>query len=134
MLSTAAMLFFQDEYDAGAEGSAAAAAGLGFLGLVYFAVIVLLIVAGWKVFTKAGKPGWASIIPIYNFWVFFEIAGRPGWWCLIPLFNLVMLFVIPFDLARKFGKSGAFGAGLLFLGVIFYPILAFGDAQYNPNA
>ena len=95
--------------------------------------IAILIFAGlWKVFTKAGQPGWAIFIPIYNLYVMLKIAGRPGWWLIlafIPFVNLITL-VIPFDIAKKFGQGTAFGFGLLFLGFIFYPILGFGDAQY----
>jgi hypothetical protein len=63
--------------------------------------------------------------------VLLKIAGRPLWWIII--FPIAAL-IIPFDLARKFGKGAGFGLGLLFLSFLFYPILAFGDATYNPNA
>ena len=104
--------------------------------LIQLVIMIIVVVAMWKVFTKAGEPGWAVIIPIYNFYIMLKIAGRPGWWLIliiIPFVNLVLL-VIPFDIARKFGKGALFGLGLLFLGFIFYPILAFGDAEYNAEA
>ena len=66
-----------------------------------------------------------------------KVAGRPGWWLIllfIPLVNIVVGIIIPFDIAKNFGKGAGFGFGLLFLGIIFYPILAFGDAQYQPVA
>ena len=95
---------------------------------------VLMVAAMWKVFTKAGKPGWAAIIPIYNVIVLLDIAGKPAWWIvlyLIPIVNFVMLILTYVALAEKFGKGGGFAMGLVFLGFIFFPILGFGGAQYQ---
>lgn len=108
--------------------------GLGF-GYYLFLLLVSVfsIVCLWKVFVKAGKPGWAAIIPIYNIITELEIIGRPWWWLLllfIPLVNIVIGIIVIFDLAKVFGKSTSFGFGLLFLSVIFMAILAFGDAKY----
>ena len=101
-------------------------------------VIVIVIIAGmWKTLVKAGQPGWAILIPFYNIYVLLKVAGRPGWWlilCLIPLVNLVVVVIMCIDIARKFGKGTGFAVGLFFLGFIFYPILGFGDATYDPNA
>jgi len=102
--------------------------------LIFLALAVLLIAAFWKVFTKAGQPGWAAIIPIYNIIVWLRIAGRSGWWIillLIPIVGAVIAIVVSIDLARKFGKGAGFGLGLAFLGFIFYPILAWGSAEYS---
>ena len=85
-------------------------------------------------FVKAGKPGWAAIIPIYNAIVLLQIAGKPLWWIillLIPIVNIVIGIIVCLAVARNFGESGAFGVGLAFLGVIFFPILGFGSAQYQ---
>ncbi len=108
--------------------------GLGF-GYYFFIFLVgvFSIVCLWKVFVKAGKPGWASIVPIYNVLTELEIIGRPWWWLLlmlVPLVNIVIGIIILFDLAKVFGKGTGFGFGLLFLSVIFMAILAFGDAKY----
>lgn len=87
-----------------------------------------------EVFTKAGQPGWAAIIPIYNFWILLKIAGKPGWWIVllfVPLVNFVVIFMISIAIARNFGKGVGFGIGLVFLSFIFYPILAFTDATYT---
>jgi len=95
---------------------------------------VLMVAAMWKVFTKAGKPGWASIIPIYNIIVLLSIAGKPTWWfilLLIPIVNLIIAILMYVALAEKFGKGGGFAMGLVFLGFIFFPILGFGGAQYQ---
>jgi hypothetical protein len=105
--------------------------------VVYFAIIVLMIAAMWKIFTKAGEPGWAAIIPIYNFIILLKIAGKPLWWIvllLIPFVNLVVLIMVIWSVAKKFGKGGGFALGMLLLPPIFYPLLAWGDAQYNPQA
>ena len=102
--------------------------------LIFLALAVLLIAAFWKVFTKAGQPGWAAIIPIYNVIVWLRIAGRSGWWIillLIPIVGFVIAIVVSIDFARKFGKGAGFAMGLVFLGFIFYPILAWGSAQYS---
>lgn len=104
--------------------------------IVWLAVVVFVIAAWWKVFTKAGKPGWAAIVPIYNIIVVLEIAGKPLWWILlmlIPLVNIVVAIVVYVAFARNFGKDVGFALGLVFLGFIFMPILAWGDAVYKPQ-
>jgi hypothetical protein len=101
--------------------------------IVYVAILVLMIASQWKIFTKAGKPGWACIVPIYNIVVLLEIVKKPTWWVilfLIPIVNFVILILIMIELAKAFGKDGGFAAGLILLGVVFLPILAFGDAKY----
>ncbi|MFT5123402.1 MAG: hypothetical protein ACI9TH_001359 [Kiritimatiellia bacterium] len=108
-------------------------AAAGALGMVlYVAVIVFGIVCMWKIYTKAGKPGWASIAPIYNI-ILLEIVGRPLWWIVlmfIPFVNVVIFILVLIDLAKSFGKGAGFGIGLLFLGIIFFPMRAFGSAKY----
>jgi hypothetical protein len=103
--------------------------------LVWLAIVVLAIIGLWKVFAKAGKPGWGCLIPIYNIILLLDIAGRPIWWIIlffIPLVNIIVCIIVPIDVARNFGKGTGFGLGLAFLGFIFYPILGFSDAQYSP--
>ena len=100
-------------------------------------VALLIIVAMWKVFTKAGQPGWASIIPIYNLYIWCKIVGRPWWWILlmlIPFVNFIIAIILCIDLAKSFGKGVGFGLGLALLGFIFWPILGFGSAQYQGPA
>lgn len=102
-------------------------------GLVGFLLGVIALVSMWKVYTKAGKPGWAVLIPIYNLIVLLEIVGRPVWWLillLIPLVNVVVVVMLAFDLAKSFGKGSGFGLGLVFLNFIFMMILGFGSATY----
>ena len=105
--------------------------------LLMLAMVVFVLASVWRVFTKAGKPGWASLIPIYNMVVMLEIVGRPIWWILlmfIPFVNMIVGFVLMMDMAKSFGKGAGFGLGLFFLGFIFYPLLGFGDAQYEGAA
>ncbi|MHB2015881.1 MAG: DUF5684 domain-containing protein [Candidatus Xenobia bacterium] len=103
--------------------------------LVALAIAIVAIVGMWKVFEKAGKPGWAAIIPIYNLWVMVEIAGMPVWWvilCFIPIANIVAAIMINIAIARAFGKDAAFGVlALTCCSFIGYPMLGFGDAQYQ---
>ena len=117
-----------------AMASAGIFAAMGFaFFLVWFAIMALIIVSMWKVFSKAGKPGWAAIIPIYNMIVLLEIVGKPVWWFLllfIPFVNIVIAIIVSIELAKVFGKGTGYGLGLAFLGIIFYPMLAFGSAQY----
>jgi hypothetical protein len=107
------------------------------LTVVWLAVTVLMIAALWKVFVKAGEPGWAAIIPIYNFIVLLKITGKPLWWIIllfIPLVNFIIVIILCFALASNFGKGAGFAIGLWLLPFIFLPILAWGDAQYHPAA
>lgn len=108
---------------------------IGAVGLIlYFAIIILVIAGMWKTFTKAGKPGWASIIPIYNIIVVLQIAGKPLWWILlmfIPLVNFIIMILVWIDFAKAFGKGAGYGVGLTFLPIVFLPMLGFGDAQYQ---
>lgn len=104
-----------------------------FMTIVYLAIAVLGVIAMWKIFEKAGEPGWAAIIPFYNLYVLFKITWGNGWkflFLLIPIANFVFLIITMVKLAKAFGKSGGFAVGLIFLSIIFYCILAFGDAQY----
>jgi hypothetical protein len=115
---------------AGAQGGAMSGLSL-FIQLI---VLLIVIVAWWKLFTKAGKPGWASIIPIYNMIVFLQIAKKPVWWIIlyfIPVVNIVIGIIATAAFAKTFGKGTGFVVGLILLPFIFYPILAFGSAQYQ---
>ncbi len=105
----------------------------GFFWFITLALGILIYVSMWKVFVKAGKPGWASLIPIYNVIVLFEITNKPTWWIIlmfIPFVNIVIAFILTHDLAISFGKDIGFAIGLILLPYVFYPILAFSDAKY----
>lgn len=135
MLSLAALVNLPFMQDFGDEGGGLMAAGCGLLmSLISLALVIIVIAGLWKVFDKAGKPGWAAIVPIYNFIVILEIVGKPIWWVIlmfIPVVNFVVAILVSIELAAKFGKSVAFGIGIAFLGFIFIPILGFGDAKYS---
>jgi uncharacterized membrane protein YoaK (UPF0700 family) len=101
--------------------------------IVYLAICVVMIVAVWKIFTKAGKPGWASIVPIYNIIVWLQVVNRPIWWILllfIPIVGFIVAIILTNDLAKAFGKGVGWTIGLLFLPMVFLPILGFGDDEY----
>ncbi len=116
-------------------GSNAGGVIAGLFGMVLWLAVMIAVIAGmWKTFAKAGKPGWACLVPIYNIVVLLEIAGKPIWWIVllfIPFVNFIVLILVAIEVAKNFGKGAGFGLGLAFLGPIFYPILGFGDAQYQ---
>jgi hypothetical protein len=128
-----ASLLAQVEYSYSSQGKAPSPVST-IVGLL---IALLVIVAMWKVFTKAGQPGWASIIPIYNLYIWCKIVGRPWWWILlmlIPFVNFIVAIILCIDMAKSFGKGAGFGIGIAFLGIIFLPILGFGSAQYQGPA
>lgn len=113
--------------------------GMSFI-LVMLVVLVITIVSMWKVFVKAGQPGWAAIVPIYNVLILLQIVGRPWWWLLLMLasiipfvgwiVSLVVSIIVANDLSKSFGKGVGMTVLLVLLPVIGYPILGFGDAKY----
>ena len=115
------------------------AAGMtgGLVGSMFgLFVAVLLIIALWRIFEKAGQPGWAAIIPIYNAYVLLQVVGRPGWWLLlylVPFVNIVIWIIVQLDLARAFGKGMGFALGLILLPGLFQLILGFGGASYQAS-
>ena len=117
----------------GANVGAAIAGIAALFVLVVVGVIVFYIVALWRVFAKAGVPGWGAIIPIYNIYLWCKIAGRPGWWVLlffVPVVNVIVHLIVSLDVAKSFARSGAFGVGLWLLAFIFVPILGYGSSRY----
>jgi hypothetical protein len=102
--------------------------------LIELAILFAVFAGIWKTFIKAGQPGWASIIPLYNLYILLKIVNKPGWWLLlffVPLVNIVIAIIVALEVAKAFGKSSGFGIGLALLGPIFYMILGFGDARYQ---
>jgi hypothetical protein len=120
------------------EYSASGGGGSAIVVLIIELVVAVLMIAGmWKVFAKAGEPGWAAIIPIYNVIVMLKIAGKPGWWFilfLIPVVSLVISILVAIEIAKKFGQGTGYGIGMAFLPFIFYPMLGFGSATYQGAA
>lgn len=127
-------------YESSASSTALGAAlgtMLGFIIVFSLIVCVLSIIAMWRIFTKAGKPGWASIIPVYNMVVLFQIVGMNPWLLLlyiVPFVNyiasIVLMIMLCIKLAKAFGKSSGFAVGLIFLNTIFMLILGLGNAEY----
>lgn len=109
--------------------SSIAAAGIGILVLLaIFVIFALAIVAMWRLYEKAGKPGWASIVPFYNIFVMLEIVGRPTWWfaviLLVPIVQTVFSVIVAIDFAKSYGKGLWYGLGSLFFPFIIYPVMA----------
>ncbi len=110
---------------------------MGVILVFYVALVIFLIAAMWKVYAKAGEPGWACIIPIYSTIVLLKIVGKPWWWLflmLIPIVNIIFCIWVLNLLSKSFGHSEAFTIGLLLLSIVFIPILGFGDSKYQGPA
>lgn len=106
---------------------------MAFLFILVIGIVFLVIASMWKIFEKAGQPGWAAIIPIYNCIILLKIVGKPTWWVilfLIPFVNYVFIIWTYNMLSKSFGKDEGFTVGLLLLGIVFFPILAFSDIRY----
>lgn len=107
----------------------------GIVATIVWLVIVIAVIAGtWKAFEKAGRPGWAAIIPIYNVYVMIKIGGNEWWWLIllfIPLINFLAILKISIDVAKAFGQGLGFGLGLGLLSFIFWPLLGFGDYEFQ---
>jgi len=130
-MTQAPALLLQDDFAAAAGGLAALAMGLGMM-LFMMAIAVVFLIGIWKVFAKAGQPGWAALVPIYNMVVMLEIVGRPVWWIVlffIPLVNIAIMLVVYIDLAKSFGQSILFVA-LMLLGGIGFLLLGYGNYRY----
>jgi uncharacterized membrane protein YoaK (UPF0700 family) len=107
--------------------------GGGLAVFICLALGVLMVASMWKLFAKAGQPGWGALVPVYNIILLLKIAGKPAWWLvlfMIPFINFVIIVMVTLSLAKSFGKSSGYGIGLLLLGVVFFPMLAFGSDRY----
>lgn len=102
--------------------------------LLWLALIAFVILSQWRVFAKAGQPGWAVFVPVYNILVILKVANKPWWWIfllLIPIANIVFMIIVLNRISKSFGKSEGFTVGLVLLGIVFWGILAFDDSQYT---
>jgi hypothetical protein len=121
-----------ETYTTSTTSTADAGIGIGVV-LAYLAVVAFLLVAMWKIYSKAGQAGWKALVPIYNTLVMLQMVGRPMWWIVllfIPFVNIIFAIIITNDLSKSFGKDVAWTVGLILLPFVFYPILAFGKSQY----
>ncbi len=128
-MSTSFALFAQRQPDP-AESAAAMV-----VMAIYVVLIIVMIVANWKLNEKAGEPGWACLVPIYNVIVLGRMAGLTTLWIVllfVPCVNIIALFMLNIKLAERFGKDAGFGIAMAFLPFICMPILAFGSARYEP--
>jgi hypothetical protein len=106
-------------------------------GVFLLCIIFGLLIQGillWGVFTKAGHPGWASMVPIYSAVILCQIGGKPWWWIIlfiVPLVGFIMWIILCIAIAERFGKGTGFAIGLALLSVIFFPILGYGSATYS---
>lgn len=108
----------------------------GGLLIVMLVISLVILISIWKTFKKAGQPGWATLIPIYNTYVLTQIAKLPAYYILltfIPVVNIYAMFKINIEIAHNFGKSTGFGIILSLFSWIGYPILGFGNATYIDN-
>jgi hypothetical protein len=97
-------------------------------------LLVLFIASFWRIYEKAGEPGWASIVPIYNIIVWMRIINKPWWWLLlfiIPLVGIIFSIWATNLLMKKFGKDELWTVGAIFIPFIIYPMLAWGNAEYQ---
>lgn len=128
-----------ENYDYEDSLSSGLFAGVGLIGcLIYLAILVLTVAGLWKMFEKAGKPGWAAIVPIYNIVVIIEIIGKPLWWILlwlIPCVNIVIGIWGMNLLMKSFGKDSLYTVLALFFPFIIFPVIGFGNDPYlGPSA
>jgi hypothetical protein len=103
------------------------------LVIIALHIMAIRYVALWFVLKKAGEPGWAAIIPVYNLLMIIKISGKPWWYILlflIPIVNIVIMILILNGVSKNFGKGGWYTVGLIFFRTIFFAILGFGPAQY----
>lgn len=131
MVYAAAVLAQTSTSATGTQGDLAA---MAIFWVLWLGVMVFYTACIWRIFTKAGYPGWHSIVPFLNLYTLVRVAGRPGWWMLlmlIPCVGTVVGVIVYLELAQQFGKGVGFGLGLVFLSPIFLPILAFGSASYG---
>jgi hypothetical protein len=106
-----------------------------FVLVIVGTLVLVMLIALWRVFEKADQPGWTAIIPFVNYFFLAKAAGRPVWWGIlmfVPLVNLIIWFILCIDLAKRFDRGTGFGIGLALLPIVFFPILAFGDDEASP--
>lgn len=107
---------------------------LGAYLIFVLAIAVVMLVSMWKIFSKAGQPGWAILVPIYNMITLLKVVRKPVWWILlmlIPFVNFIIIILVYLELAKVFGKDTGFGLGIVFLPIIFLPMLAFSNSEYQ---
>ncbi len=118
------------------DGPPASRAWEAAKALTILALLGVAAVGMWRVFVKAGLPGWGALVPYYNLVLLMRLAGKPGWWAiwfLVPFLNIMIYTIVTLEIAKNFGKGVAYTLGLLLLPIVFYAILGLGRAEYNPT-
>jgi hypothetical protein len=131
------LFLFQDMPDTSGGGGGGAMIAM-VIQLIFTLVFAVLIIGGmWKIFAKAGQPGWMAIVPILNIITLCKIAGKPAWWFLLFLcgpVGFIISIIVNMEIAKRFGKGAGFGIGMAILPLIFVPMLGFGSATYQGPA
>jgi len=114
------------------------AGSVASLSLIYLVLIILIATGIWRMFEKAGKPGWAALVPLYREWNMVQMTGKSLWWfflLFVPLVNFVIIVRLYIEVARAFGKRGSYALMMVFFPFVAFPTLGFGAARYkDPNA
>jgi hypothetical protein len=142
LVTFAQSTYYTSSYSSSSGNNTTAGLTVFLFLLFIWLPIILFAIAGmigmWKTFEKAGKPGWAAIVPVYNGMIVAEIAGRPSWWglgFLVSPISLVVAFIFGMDIAKRFGRSQTFGIiGLGLFAAVGYCMIGFGKDTYNPEA
>jgi hypothetical protein len=101
-------------------------------GLICGAVLGMMAAGRWRLFEKAGLPGWPSVVPIYAWWVTVKVINKPIGWFFLLLVPVVGVVLVCIELAKAFGKTPGYGVGMALLAPVFFPLLGFSDARYEP--
>ena len=118
------------------------------VGLIVLAISIFQIIGTWKIFKKAGQPGWAALIPIYNMYILCKVTGVNPYWVLILALSGLLSFIpiigslaiaivtiyatilIYVSLANSFGKDTGWVIGLVLLNPFFMFALGIGSSTY----
>lgn len=121
----------------GTAADAAAAGGLAVACVLYIAILVVVVIGGWKMLSKGGLLGVAILVPVWNSIALAQLAQKPWWWgllTLIPLVGIVFAVLIMHGISTAFGRGVGTTIGLVLLFPIFACILGFGSAEYQGKA
>ena len=117
--------------DMAAQNAGGGMAMMAVMGLIYLVIGIFFIIVGWKLFVKMGKPGWVTLVPIYNTYVLVQALNKPMWWFIVAILFSPFMLVVLWELCKAFGKGGGFFVATLFVGFITMPMLAFGSATFT---
>ena len=143
-----------------ALGGLAVGSILGFIVACAIIMWVFQIIAYWKMFTKAGEPGWKSIIPFYSQYIMYKLTWKTSWfwitlivavvygvftslnqnfpdnmlYTVLLLISAIIALVITIisyhKISKAYGHGAGYTVGMLFLWPIFVLILGYGKSKY----